>query len=386
MIFAEPKPLTAPLIPLYRSAILEWLKGTGPKTSAEIENYLRNQFQSRWKARDRKINRRGIPQWRNDVHWALAYLSQHGLVVKGAGQYAAVADSAIKPRRKAPKPIPVKEAKPDSKKLFDSLTADILDALRQGHPPWRKLWGDLRRPKKQIDFAPLAIPTNAETGKPYFGVNTLILWNVTRKRLLPESRWGTAQTWWRLGAEVKLQADPCRVLAWVKVKEKDPDDDDETWLPVWHRVFNLADVNGCDHLRQNQRPVRIIRTEGEIDTSRAWRFIQKCGAKVRWGGDRACYNPAKDLIKMPNKQRFSSELDVLTVLFHELGHWTGHQGRLNRIGVKAWPRESPEYAFEELVAELTTCFVLAYLGIPDRYGVGQHAGYIQGYIRLLENC
>jgi antirestriction protein ArdC len=233
----------------------------------------------------------------------------------------------------------------------------------------------------------LAIPTNAETGRPYFGVNTLILWAATYDRLLPESRWGTAQTWWRLGAEVKPQAEPCRVLAWVKVKERDPEDDEETRRPVWHKVFNLSDVDGCDHLRQNQSPVvRSIRTEGEIDTSRAWDFIQKCGAKVCWGGNKACYNPAKDLIRMPHKQRFPSELDLITVLFHELGHWTGKKDRLNRTGVvRSWDMDSPEYAFEELVAELTTCFLLAYLGIPDRYGVGQHAGYIQGYIRLLEN-
>ena len=42
-------------------------------------------------------------------------------------------------------------------------------------------------------------------------------------------------------------------------------------------------------------------------------------------------------------------------------------------------------AFEELVAELTACFLLAHLEIPDRYEVCQHAGYIQGYIGLLEN-
>jgi antirestriction protein ArdC len=132
--------------------------------------------------------------------------------------------------------------------------------------------------------------------------------------------------------------------------------------------------------------VRTIRSEGEIDTNRAWQFIQKCGAKVRWGSNEASYSLAKDLIKMPNKQRFRSELDVITVLFHEMGHWTGHGARLNRPGaVKPFGKNSPEYAFEELVAELTTCFLLAYLGIPDRYGVGQHAGYIQGYIRLLEN-
>ncbi len=373
-------------IPFYRLAILTWLKETGAKSSAEIEDFIRRQFQRGWKARERKINRKGIPQWRNDVHWALAYLTQHGLIVKGGGRYQAVADSAVKPPRKTPKPTTVKEAKPDSKKLFNSLTADILDALRHGSALWRKPWGDLRRPMTQIDFAPLAIPTNAETGKPYIGVNTLILWNAIYKRLLPESRWGTALTWWRLRAEVKPQADPCRVLAWVEVKEKDPNDDEEARRPVWHRVFNLAEVVGCDHLRQKQNPVRSIRTEGEIDISRAWDFIQKSGARVQWGGNRACYNPAKDLITMPNKQRFSSALDVITVLFHELGHWTGHKNRLKRTGVvRSWDKDSPEYAFEELVAELTTCFLLAYLEIPDRYEVGPHAGYIQHYIRLLES-
>ena len=63
---------------------------------------------------------------------------------------------------------------------------------------------------------------------------------------------------------------------------------------------------------------------------------------------------------MPNKQRFGSELDVITILFHELGHWTGHKDRLNRSGVvQSWEFGSPEYAFEELVAELTACFLLS---------------------------
>jgi len=377
-------PVGAPLIPEYRSAILTWLRTTGPKSAAEIEDFICTRFQGRWKARDRQINGRGIPQWRNDVHWARAHLTRQGLIVNGAGMVSAVAENAVKPRIKTKKPESVKESKADSKTLFDSLTADVLAALRTGSPPWRKLWGNLRRPRKQIDFAPLAIPTNAETGRPYIGVNTLFLWNATRKRLFQESRWGTATTWWRLGAEARPQAESTRVLAWIKVKHTG--DDEEDRRPVWHQVFNLSEVDGCDHLRENRNPVRRIRTEGDIDTSRAWEFIKKCGARVEWSGDEASYNPAQDLIKMPHKQRFQSELDVLTVLFHELGHWTGHRVRLNRPGaVRAWDMDSPEYAFEELVAELTACFLLAYLDIPDRYAVCQHAGYIQGYIKLLEN-
>lgn len=373
---------TAPLIPLYRTAILTWLRETGAKTPTEIEDFISLQFQDKWKARDRKINGTGIPQWRNDVHHARKLLTQNGLTVKGAGLVQAVPENAVKPRIKITKPAFVKEDKPDSKKLFDSLTADVLDALRNGNPPWRKPWGDLHRPKQHIDFAPLAIPTNANTGKPYLGVNTLTLWNTTVKGLLTESRWGTAHTWWSLGATVKPQAPFTRIRFFATV-ESEKKGEEET-RPIWHRLYNLAHVEGCDHLRQNHQLVRKIRTEGDIDTSRAWVFIQKCGARVTWGGDEACYIPSKDRIRMPHKQRFGSELDVITTLFHELAHWTGHKSRLNRLGI-GWAKGSPEYAFEELVAELTACFLLAYLDIPDRYEVSQHAGYIKGYISLLEN-
>jgi antirestriction protein ArdC len=378
----------ATLIPLYRTAILNWLTETGAKSPAEIEDFIRLRFQGKWKARDRKINGTGIPgipQWRNDVHWARANLTRKGFVVNGAGLVQAVPTNAVKPRIKKPKPAIVKEPKQDSKKLFDSLSADVLAALRNGTALWRKPWGDLRRPTTQVDFAPLAIPTNAETGKPYFGVNTLFLWNAAQKRLLTESCWGTKKTWWRMDAEAKPQAKFTNVLAWVTVKTAKKDDDDDR-RPIWHQVFNLSDVVGCDHLRQNHQLVRSIRTVGDIDTSRAWEFIAKSGAKVQWGGNKAFYTPSKDHIRMPHKQRFKSELDVITTLFHELGHWTGHKGRLNRRGiVQSWVMKSPEYAFEELVAELTSCFLLAYLDIPDRYELRHHAGYIKSYITLLEN-
>src|SRR5207249_2520280 len=99
-----------------------------------------------------------------------------------------------------------------------------------------------------------------------------------------------------------------------------------------------------------------IRIEGEIDTRRAWELIESCGAVVEWRGKQAFYDPSNDHIRLPHKHRFQSELDAITVLFHELGHWTSHPNRLNRPGFKPWDKESPEYAFEELVAELTACF------------------------------
>ena len=72
------------------------------------------------------------------------------------------------------------------------------------------------------------------------------------------------------------------------------------------------------------------------------------------------------------------------MLMHELGHWTGHPERLDRdmSGVDG----TPEYWFEELVAELSVCFVLAVLALPDRMEeFPDSASYLKHYLDLLRD-
>ncbi len=85
---------------------------------------------------------------------------------------------------------------------------------------------------------------------------------------------------------------------------------------------------------------------------------------------------------MPDRDRFDTQAGLYTVLMHELGHWTGHPKRLDRdmSGVDG----TPEYWFEELVAELSACFVLAALALPDRMEeLPNSASYLKHYLDLL---
>ena len=66
-------------------------------------------------------------------------------------------------------------------------------------------------------------------------------------------------------------------------------------------------------------------------------------------------------------------------MFHELSHWTGHSSRLdrkrgNRFGSK-------EYAFEELIAEISASFICCQLGF--KYST-QHSAYVQSWIKVLK--
>lgn len=59
--------------------------------------------------------------------------------------------------------------------------------------------------------------------------------------------------------------------------------------------------------------------------------------------------------------RFETEYDYMATLLHEAGHATGHISRLNRDMTGVFG--SPEYAREELRAEIASAFAAQVVGI-----------------------
>ena len=90
---------------------------------------------------------------------------------------------------------------------------------------------------------------------------------------------------------------------------------------------------------------------------------------------------------MPEIARFKPTSDAgkidnyYATLVHELIHWTGHKSRCNREGINTFG--SPEYAFEELVAELGAallCTQIKQKSIPSV----DHAQYLNSWLRALK--
>ena len=93
-------------------------------------------------------------------------------------------------------------------------------------------------------------------------------------------------------------------------------------------------------------------------------YAAATGARIEHGGQVACYQPALDLVRMPEIGLFTgtdtmpAQEAYYATLLHELTHWTGHESRCNReIG-----KGRASYAFEELVAELGSAFPLCRAG------------------------
>jgi len=112
----------------------------------------------------------------------------------------------------------------------------------------------------------------------------------------------------------------------------------------------------------------------------AMRFIGGCEAKIQHGFERAAYAPHADRILMPDIDRFTSPEAYCATALHELVHWTGHPDRLAREFGQRFGDAA--YAFEELVAELGSAFVLGHIGLVDATIEG-HAAYLDAWLQVL---
>lgn len=88
-------------------------------------------------------------------------------------------------------------------------------------------------------------------------------------------------------------------------------------------------------------------------------------------------------MKVPHRDNFILSDEYYATLFHELAHSTGHESRLNReTCMKPSVYGSRDYCKEELVAEITTCFLCGEAGIANAI-MDNSAAYIQFWLERL---
>lgn len=112
------------------------------------------------------------------------------------------------------------------------------------------------------------------------------------------------------------------------------------------------------------------------------RAILRDRVALRFGGDSAFYSPSADYVQMPVYETFVNAGSYLATLAHEVVHWSGHKYCLARKFGGSFG--SPDYAREELVAELGAAMVCARLGIEGEH-IDNHAAYIAGWLKVLRS-
>jgi antirestriction protein ArdC len=254
------------------------------------------------------------------------------------------------------------------KDIYTEVTNRIIAALEGGTPPWIQPWSDHT-----------ALPSNLATGKPYRGINILMLSIEAQLSGYPDSRWVTLRQANDLGAKVRKGSHGTSIVFW-KIREAedvdaDPADEPKRVIPMLrsYTVFNTSQLEFLPEKFELRPSPAVWQPLGEAE-----QLLYQTGSIIRHGGNRAFYSPSEDLIQLPPEAWFDQPDDYYATALHETVHWTGHPRRLNRVLGRRHGIEA--YAFEELVAEMGAAFLCAHVGIPARL---EHASYIDSWLDSL---
>jgi hypothetical protein len=91
----------------------------------------------------------------------------------------------------------------DRTDLYQEITDKIIRELEQGRLPWVQPWSAKGSAQPGVAKAPLGLPRNAATGRPYSGINVLLLWCAVEERGFTVQSWLTFRQALKLDAHVK---------------------------------------------------------------------------------------------------------------------------------------------------------------------------------------
>ena len=257
---------------------------------------------------------------------------------------------------------------PQRKLLVDA----VLKNLENGVGLWEQGW------------AGGGAPVSAITGKRYNGVNRIFLMLASMERGYSDNRWLTYKQMEDKGWSFKTDAEGRSLgkgagvaIEYFELRDKQtkqPFDRhtldgmtaderneymDENVYPLrkYYRVFNGDVIEGIPEQKKGEHDTTGYNARAENLIS----YWSETESPIRYGGSAAFYSPQTDEIRLPKKEAFVDMPEFYSTALHEIGHSTGHEKRLNRV--MSTDRKTPEYAEEELRAEIASMFIEQDLGV-----------------------
>jgi antirestriction protein ArdC len=297
--------------------------------------------------------------------------------------------------------------KMQNKEIRQQVTEKIITTLKDGTRPWARPWSE---------FQNTGIPSNFASKRQYRGINHILLLMAG----FNSCYWGTLKSWQDRFPEIYVPAtSPPTPVIFFKLLDGRMVAGKEVKIPLWrlYNVYNVEQLRPTEEAWLANRPRAELlsiakshkicvyqHTRQQIahnihDTASQWlgrfkatgvilntqpdfapaeRLLVATGADIKIGGSRACYNPTLDQVRLPNKRHFNTMGDYYETAFHEIAHWS--ESRLARAGRK----KEHSYAFNELVAEISACFLCAEINVPhaDKM-LDKSASYVDAWLKQM---
>lgn len=207
-------------------------------------------------------------------------------------------------------------------------------------------------------------------------------------------RWLTYKQAEHMGLQVRKGERSTHIVKMVEVNRRQAAQEAETGGDVLaedgtkalimraYTVFNASQIDGMAPMPARDCDITCADAVEQIIFG-----LQRTGLKVNFGqGFQPAYYPRTDEVRIPPASQFSSLEDFHSTLLHEAaGHATGHPKRLARLHMDA-RFGSPEYAREELRAELVSSMMQGVIGLPPGPSmIAQHSAYLASWLQALKN-
>ncbi|HTV46453.1 MAG TPA: zincin-like metallopeptidase domain-containing protein [Stellaceae bacterium] len=270
--------------------------------------------------------------------------------------------------------------------LYTEVTDRVIAALEAGTPPWRKPWSSPGNASNASNASP-EMPCNAVTGARYRGINVLALTMSALAFATCDPRWATYKQSADQGWQVR-KGERGTTAYFFKQLEVAGTRDDAKQDPAAAtrrvpllRAFTLFHASQIDGIPPFTALTGVEAPWRAPDAAET--IVANSCITIQIGGDRAYYAPASDHIQMPPPNAFRSADAWSSTILHEASHASSHPSRLNRDLHNA-AFGSPDYAREELRAEVAQLMICAELGIADcEFTNG--AAYVKSWLEVLRS-
>ena len=265
-------------------------------------------------------------------------------------------------------------------KLQQQLAEQFLHILEEEKLDWKKEWSGLS-----------GRPYNPVSKTVYHGSNYFSLLLTSMAKGYQDPRWCTfaqiKEQGWTLkagkGQSAKIEfwypydREQKKAISWQEFREAGGQINDRYQLfSRAYSVYNGDMIVGIPKLEVTQNEIQPVELVDTISGS--------MGVSISYHkSDQAFYRPVEDRIYLPYRQQFHSEYAYASTALHELSHATGSEHRLNRK--QGGDVGTEPYADEELVAEISSCFLSSELpmGQTEEH-LQNHKAYVQSWIQGIK--
>ena len=222
------------------------------------------------------------------------------------------------------------------------------------------------------------LPKNHYSNKRYKGANIFFLWMEAIEKGYSTNNWLTMKQCNSLKAKVN-KGERSTVIFFFKPIEVEELDEStgelETVVIPMLKTYRVFNIDQTTLKPDDIATDTIVSTIDECEEF--FSSLHICELK---DGGAPYYHVGLDYISIPSIDKFIDAPSYYVTLAHEYIHSTGHSSRLGRD----MENKKDKYAYEELIAELGSCFISAHLGIDADDIQDNAAAYLKSWLKSLK--